>query len=91
MSDALSAIHNYRAADDRLGTSGLPTQAQLADVEDSIQHARRYYNGSARDLNNLVEQFPSNFVARAAGFTTVPFFELEASQGAAREPVAVKF
>ena len=32
MSDALSAIHNYRAVDDRLGTSGQPTQAQLADV-----------------------------------------------------------
>ena len=32
MSDALSAIHNYRAVDDRLGTSGQPTEAQLADV-----------------------------------------------------------
>ncbi|WP_199236690.1 protein tyrosine phosphatase family protein [Ramlibacter sp. WS9] len=32
MSDAFSAIHNYRAVDDRLGTSGQPTEAQLADV-----------------------------------------------------------
>jgi uncharacterized protein (TIGR01244 family) len=32
MSAALSAIHNYRAVDDRLGTSGQPTEAQLADV-----------------------------------------------------------
>ncbi len=32
MKDALSAIHNYRAVDDRLGTSGQPTEAQLADV-----------------------------------------------------------
>jgi uncharacterized protein (TIGR01244 family) len=32
MSQALSAIHNYRAVDDRLGTSGQPTEAQLAEV-----------------------------------------------------------
>jgi uncharacterized protein (TIGR01244 family) len=32
MSEALSAIHNYRAVDDRLGTSGQPTEAQLAEV-----------------------------------------------------------
>lgn len=32
MTSALSAIQNYRAVDDRLGTSGQPTEAQLADV-----------------------------------------------------------
>ena len=32
MSDALSTIHHYRAVDDRLGTSGQPTEAQLVDV-----------------------------------------------------------
>jgi protein tyrosine phosphatase (PTP) superfamily phosphohydrolase (DUF442 family) len=30
--DPLAAIHNYRAVDDVLGTSGQPTVAQLADV-----------------------------------------------------------
>ncbi len=66
-------------------------QAQLAEVEDQIQHARRYYNGSARDMNNLIEQFPSNLVARQFAFDKAPYFELEAAQAAAREPVAVKF
>lgn len=32
MSEPLAAIHNYRAVDDRLGTSGQPTEAQLADI-----------------------------------------------------------
>ena len=32
MTDALAAIHNYRAVDDMLGTSGQPTEAQLAAV-----------------------------------------------------------
>ena len=32
MTDTISAIHNYRAVDDMLGTSGQPTEAQLAAV-----------------------------------------------------------
>ena len=32
MTDALAAIHNYRAVDDMLGTSGQPTESQLAAV-----------------------------------------------------------
>ena len=38
-------------------------QSQLAETEDMIQKARRYYNGAVRTLNTLVEQFPSNLVA----------------------------
>lgn len=66
-------------------------QAQLAEIEDHIQKARRYYNGSVRDLNNLIEQFPSNIVAGRFNFEKAIFFELDPSQSAAREPVAVKF
>jgi uncharacterized protein (TIGR01244 family) len=32
MTDALSVIHNYRPVDDLLGTSGQPTEAQLAAI-----------------------------------------------------------
>jgi LemA protein len=71
--------------------SFLSLQSQLAEVEDSIQKSRRYYNGSARDFNNLITQFPSNLIAGRFAFTPASFFELDASQTAAREPVAVKF
>lgn len=50
---------------------------ELVETEDQIQFARRYYNGSVRDLNNLVESFPTNLVAKAAGFAPGEFFELE--------------
>mgnify|MGYP001399392740 CR=1 FL=1 len=40
----------------------------LVEVEDQLQYARRYYNGSVRDLNNIVESFPSNLVAGGFGF-----------------------
>ena len=51
--------------------------AQLASVEDQIQMARRYYNGSVRNLNILIESFPSNQVAKMFNFTKREFFEIE--------------
>ncbi len=49
----------------------------LVAVENDIQFARRYYNGSVRDLNNLVQTFPSLLVARRFQFGPAEFFELE--------------
>ena len=58
--------------------------ASLVEIEEHLQFARRYYNGSVRDNNNLVEGFPSLLVARAFGFKQAAFFEIElASQRAA--------
>ena len=52
-------------------------QKELAEVEDQIQLARRYYNGATRDFNVMVEQFPSNLVANGGGFKPAPFFQIE--------------
>jgi len=52
-------------------------QRSLADIEEQLQLARRYYNGAARNLNILIESFPSNLVARAFNFQTVEYFEIE--------------
>ena len=49
----------------------------LVEVEDHIQYARRYYNGSVRDNNNMVEGFPALLVARMFGFRLAGFFEIE--------------
>ena len=46
----------------------------LIDIEDHLQFARRYYNGSVRDNNNLVESFPSNIVSGLFNFETAEFF-----------------
>ncbi|NCC24442.1 MAG: LemA family protein [Deltaproteobacteria bacterium] len=64
-------------------------QAELSGLEEQIQLARRYYNGTARDYNVQVESFPSNLVARAFGFTTVEYFELD--DPAARQVPDVNF
>ncbi len=69
----------------------LDLQDDLAEVEDKIQAARRYYNGSVRDLNVKIEQFPSNLVANAFKFVQAGFFELDEADAAARQPVKVAF
>ena len=60
--------------------------ASLVETEDNIQFARRYYNGSVRDYNNLVQTFPSLVVARGFRFSAAEFFEIEtATERAAPE------
>jgi LemA protein len=58
----------------------LNLQKQISEVEDHIQMARRYYNGTVRDFNILIESFPSNLVARMFSFTRREFFEIESIQ-----------
>lgn len=70
----------------------LQLQAELVDTEDKIQAARRFYNGSARDLNIKVQTFPTNLFASMLGFKTREFFEVdEAEVARIAEPTEVKF
>lgn len=55
----------------------LDLQKNLAEIEDHIQHSRRFYNATVRDLNTKVEMFPSNIVAKIFKFIKREFFELE--------------
>lgn len=58
--------------------------ASLVEIEDQLQYARRYYNGAARDNNNLVESFPINLIANIFAFSQAEFFEIKfASQRSA--------
>ncbi len=52
-------------------------QSSLETAEREIQMARRYYNGSVRELNTKVESFPSNLVANRFHFSKAEYFELE--------------
>ena len=63
----------------RAGESFLELQKRLAEVENHLQMARRYYNGTVRDYNTVVESFPSNVVAGAFGFTLADFFQVESA------------
>jgi LemA protein len=69
----------------------LALQNELTDTEDKIQAARRFYNGNVRDLNTSIQAFPGNVIAGAFHFSAMEFFQLDAADAAAKEPVAVKF
>jgi len=48
----------------------------LSDLENELQMVRRYYNGTVRNLNVLVQSFPSNLMAGLFGFAARDYFEL---------------
>jgi LemA protein len=87
--DALSAAlgrlfavaENY--PDLKASANFLALQQQLSALEDELQMARRYYNGAVRNLNVLVQSFPSNLIAGLFDFGPREYFELsDAGEGA---------
>lgn len=63
-------------------------QTDLADTENKIMFSRQFYNDTVMLYDNLRESFPTNVVARTAGFGPKEYFEAEATS---REPVKVQF
>ncbi len=55
----------------------LALQKDLTDVENTIQYARRYYNGAVRMLNTRIDSFPDTLVARMFRFISADYFELD--------------
>ena len=55
--------------------------ASLVEVEDSLQHARRFYNGAVKLYVTRIESFPDNIVARLFRFQPLPFFETDDREG----------
>jgi len=64
-------------------------QKELAETENRLSQARRFYNANVREINTAVEAFPSALVAGTCGFHAEQYFEIE--DAAARGPVSVKF
>ena len=53
----------------------LNLQSELAEIENYLQFARRYYNGSVREYNTRTETVPSNIVAGWFRFFPKSFFQ----------------
>ena len=93
LTDALKSLfavaENY--PDLKANTNFLELQRELSDTENKIQAARRFYNSVVIELQNALEQFPTNIVGNIFKFKTREFFELAADEQAARQPVKVSF
>jgi len=64
-------------------------QSQLTETEDRLAAARRFYNGNVREMNTLVESFPSNVIAGMFSFERAEYFEIQ--DAAVREAPKVSF
>jgi len=75
----------------KANTNFLELQRELSDTENKIQAARRFYNTVVQDLQNALEQFPTNIIGTMFAFKTREFFALGENEQAAKEPVKVSF
>lgn len=70
----------------------LQLQDEIADIENKIAAARRYFNSATRELNNAVQAFPNNLFAGMFHFQTEPMFEVPKEERAQYEKAPeVKF
>jgi LemA protein len=67
----------------------LNLQKELTVIESDIEKSRRYYNGTTRDYNILIDSFPSNIIAGMTKFSKAAFFEIDTE--AERQNPQVKF
>ena len=87
LKDFLAVVESYPNL--KANENFLKLQEELANTEDRIQAARRFYNANVRDLNTRIEVFPSNLIANALGFQKAEFFEIEAAVERAAPQVAL--
>ncbi len=74
IANILAIAENY--PDLKASESFINLQKNLTDIEEQIQLARRYYNGTARELNTKIQSFPSMIIASIGGFKSVDYFEI---------------
>jgi len=67
-------------------------QADLADIENKLAAARRYFNNGAAEYNAAIQHFPAVLFAGAMGFRPQPYFDVgETERQALDTPPKVAF
>jgi LemA protein len=60
----------------KANTNFLDLQSQLANVEDKLSAARRFFNNAVSEFNAAIQAFPAVLFARSMGFAERTFFDL---------------
>ncbi len=63
----------------KASTNFMSLQEQLAETEDRIAAARRFFNGNVRDMNVTLESFPTSIIGSMFNFEPGTFFKLDAA------------
>lgn len=87
ISKLMLIAENY--PDLKANSNFLQLQTQLETLETEIELSRRYYNGTVRENNIMVQSFPGNMIASAFGFKDGLFFEI--SNATERESFNISF
>lgn len=87
LSRLLAVVERY--PDLKANQNFIRLQDELSLIESDIEKARRYYNGTSREYNILINSFPSNIIANMFKFVQKSFFELD--NEAEREAPKVQF
>lgn len=91
LSGALKSLfavsENY--PDLKANTNFMHLQSEMADIENKIAAARRFFNNATKEYNNGIEVFPANMIAGSFGFKQEKMFEVINAQE--KENIAVKF
>ena len=66
-------------------------QTELADIENKIAAARRFFNNAVQEYNTGIQQFPAVLFAGSFGFTPQEFFDLGETRAQLEQAPQVKF
>jgi LemA protein len=66
-------------------------QSEIADIENKIAAARRFFNNSVQEYNTGIQQFPAALFASALGFHERTFFDVGEERQVLDKPPQVKF
>ena len=66
-------------------------QDELADIENKLAAARRFFNSAVSEFNAAIQQFPAVLLAGPMGFAERAFFDVGADRAAVAAAPQVKF
>ena len=93
MSSALSGLKISLEAYPELKANQnfLQLQTELADIENKLAAARRFFNSTTREFNNACEVFPSNIIAGMFNFKRAAMYEATENRETLEKAPEVKF
>jgi LemA protein len=66
-------------------------QTEIADIENKIAAARRFFNNAVQEYNTGIQQFPAALFAATLGFTERTFFDVGEDRPQLEKAPQVKF
>lgn len=82
----IAVAENY--PDLKANTTYQELMSQLANIEEDIANARKYYNGTVREFNTFIQTFPVVIFAGMFNFKEEKLYEINEAE---RESVKVSF